>query len=106
MKRKILLDPIDFDALHLSMLAFGGVGHGPVYEYNTGGYKGPWCVLGHAADLDFSMAMRLHDEGLKAASTSDRELIAARIPQGEKIPFGRYIRILNIDVKETENDQS
>lgn len=93
---KILLDPVDFDALHLSALEVGGIGQGFTKDFD-----GPVCKMGHAVVLDNGMNQRLCNAGLTAMA-NDETLEAAGIPAGQRIPFERYVELLNIDVKEAE----
>ena len=108
---KILLDPVDFDALHLSFLEHGGVGGVCAF---SGEPAAPHCVLGHAAWLEGSdrattdaamqteMGKRLTSAGLTWQLNDDVVLRARREGnwQSERIPFELYISLLNIDVKE------
>jgi hypothetical protein len=51
---KILLDADDFMALHLSALAFGGIGHTELDDA-TGA---PHCKLGHASEIEWRTLRR------------------------------------------------
>jgi hypothetical protein len=103
---KILLDPVDFDALHLSALAFGGIGGWRDWKNGE-----PWCVQGHAAwvegqepphpDAPFStqdtpLLDRVQHTDPHLPNRND-DLIASQDP---RVPFEEYIKRLNIDVKE------
>jgi hypothetical protein len=107
---KILLDADDFMALHLSALAFGGIGHTELDDA-TGA---PHCKLGHAYEIEWAyrdsnddrktggnltLNQRLERAGLSIAANDDT-LIAAGVALGAKVDFETYVKLLNIDIKE------
>lgn len=103
---KILLDPVDFDALHLSALAFGGIGGWQDWKNGK-----PWCVQGHAAWLDGQTPPHpdaCFSEGytplLERVQTTEPQLPNrndAKIQSAaSRVPFAKYIKLLNIDIKE------
>lgn len=100
---QILLDPVDFDALHLSALAFGGIGGWSSFKDGD-----PWCAQGHAQWLDgvdpsypnqlcggFSPFVDRVREGDIWPNRND-DLIKSWAP---RVPFEEYVELLNIDVK-------
>ncbi len=101
MSEKILLDPVDFDALHLSALIFEGIGSDRWWECGWGDDMSPFCIHGHACWLTevsktyFSaMTGRLNEAGL---STEVNDQIVGR---EYRLPFLEYIQRGNIDIKE------
>jgi hypothetical protein len=107
-KSKILLDPVDFMALHLSALAFGGVGRG---EWVDRSLNCPVCIHGHAVsvvgnddllnNLQSEVTDRLRTAGLSIGA-NDRTLAAAGVRSYDEKPmrvsFNKYIKLLNIDI--------
>jgi hypothetical protein len=115
MKRpKILLEPADFDALHASSLAWGGIGRSRLFvEHDP--EQGPQCVWGHAGlaegvdDLHCIYGDQGHQQPelikrLKIAGLTweynDWALADAGVGHDERVDFERYCELLNIDVRE------
>lgn len=108
-RKKILLTPEDFDALHLSALANGGIGWGSVSRWNTFAEQIPHCIIGHAAWLESgeltgthnaevtAFAQRLAAAGL-TYEVNDRAVSRVARSNGT-VDFARYVRLLNIDVR-------
>ena len=97
---KILLDPVDFDALHLSALMFGGIGRG-----YTGFWEHPHCVVGHAGamDRDSGVVGSPYDtpfaERLGRAGLGFRDNDKALRGERGTVSFDRYCELLNLDVR-------
>lgn len=102
----ILLDPVDFDALHLSTLANGKIGRGQRSRYLARGSDdddiAPHCVVGHILWLagvspacldgyEHEAVQRVAAEGLTYVANDE----AVDYPVG----FEEYVKLLNIDVK-------
>ena len=104
---KILLDPVDFMALHLAALAHEGVGSG-----STGYGDEPICAIGLASWLDEpeigydgydhqtdTLAGRLSRAGFTFGA-SDRAMGVVERNTLHRIDFETFIELLNIDIKE------
>lgn len=113
-RAKILLDPVDFDALHMSVLANGGIGGGNPFRYlneltNT---TLPHCAVGHAGWLEgmdggetgeclrTPLGTRLAEHGL---TWQEQDIVLSEAGlhfhgKPDVIDFDRYIRLLNIDI--------
>lgn len=66
-----------YDALELSALVYGGIGAGRFREANGV----PYCVLGHASDLDVDVHGALRDSGIGVA-TNDDAVYAINVRRG------------------------
>ena len=111
---KILLDPVDFDALHLSFLEHGGVGDTGCFRHPVDEPAVPHCALGHGAWLeghddastDEAMVTEFGKRLMAAGLTWERNddaVLRYRREKGftsDKIDFETYITLLNIDIKE------
>ncbi len=103
---KILLDKADFDALHLSSLVHGGIGHGQSWIDED--KEVPLCKEGHARWIEWyyisgvfsdTLSSRLYNAGLTALH-QDIVLQEAGVGFHERVDFETYCKLLNIDVKE------
>lgn len=99
------LPPEVFDALHLSALAFGGMGCGDWEDCNGA----PLCARGHAMKLDTDeraagrtelVFPKVHGAGISIV-VNDGALEDAGVRRySERIPFERWCELVGVDVSE------
>jgi hypothetical protein len=88
----IRLKPEIFDALHLSALAFGGIGRG---NWTLGGT--PHCIHGHAEALGEHISDELYYANL-GVKNNDSALRKAGVSLHERVSFLRWRKLVGVDV--------
>lgn len=112
---KRALDPVDFMALHLSALVFGGIGQGDYHE--TPAPYTPLCAAGHAMGFNHEsarttgpdgklMTQRLRDASINP-ETNDTAVQAILKRQGrdaeQRVSFEDYAAEMKLDVKSNQS---
>ncbi len=101
-RETVLLNPVLFDALHLSALAHGGIGRDRTHFDGK-----PWCVTGHAwyvtrdipemGECAYSLLMESVPQ-IHWPSRNDKCLRAAGLDDYQRVPFERWCEIVGVDV--------
>jgi hypothetical protein len=93
---KFRLPPEVFDALHLSALANGGIGHGVWYDNFTGAPVCPIGLLGWADGIETPREWVANEAyGLNVTAVD-----MAMVDAGDRVSFERFCELVGVDVAE------